>query len=139
MSIEDNKALVRRGIEEAWNQRNLAVLDELYAPDFVYHSDLTSLEAYKQAIELNLTAFPDLHFTIEDMVAEGDRVGARWTFRGTHQGLFQDIPPTGKQVTITGISIFRVANGKGVEVWTDADYLGMLQQLGVVPALGQAS
>jgi steroid delta-isomerase-like uncharacterized protein len=86
-----------------------------------------------------LTAFPDLHFTIEDMVAEGDKVVVRWIVRGTHRGTFQDIPPTGKAVTLTGISLFRVANGRGVEVWTDADYLGMLQQLGVVPALGQAS
>jgi steroid delta-isomerase-like uncharacterized protein len=114
-------------------------LDELYAPDFVYHPALQGLEAYKQSIELNFTGFPDLRFTIEDQLAEADKVVTRWTFRGTHQGPFQGIPPTGKQVTITGISIFRVANGKGVEVWTDADYLGMLQQLGVIPTPGQAS
>jgi len=139
MSTEENKALLRRLFEEVWNQGNLATLHEVLAADFLYHPDLRGLEAYKQAIKLNLTAFPDLHFTIEDMLAEGDRVVTRWTLRGTHQGPFQDIPPTGKPVTVTGISIFRVANGKGVEVWTDADYLGMLQQLGVVPAPGQTS
>ena len=131
MSTEENKALLRRLFEEVWNQGNLAPLHEVLAADFLYHPDLRGLEAYKQAIRLYLTAFPDLHFTIEDMLAEGDRVVTRWTLRGTHQGPFQDIPPTGKQVTLTGISIFRVANGKGVEVWTDADYLGILQQLGV--------
>ena len=139
MPTEENKALLRRLFEEVWNQGNLATLHEVVAADFLYHPDLRGLEAYKQAIDSMLTAFPDLHFTIEGMVAEGDKVVVRWTLHGTHQGFFQDIPPTGKPVTLTGISFFRVANGKGVEVWTDADYLGMLQQLGVVPALGQAS
>jgi len=126
MSTEQNKALIRRAYEEAFNQRNLAVLDELDAPDFVCHNASTTmqgLEAFKQFLSLYLTAFPDARFTVEDMIAEGDRLG---------------IAPTGKQVTTTGITITRFANGKGVELWGNSDDLGLLQQLGVVPAPGQA-
>jgi predicted ester cyclase len=86
-----------------------------------------------------LTAFPDLHFTIEDIIAEGDTVVVRQTARGTHQGDLMGIPPTGKQVSGTGITITRVVNGKAVEDWFNGDDLGLLQQLGVVPVPGQAS
>ena len=86
---------------------------------------------------MNFTAFPDVHFTIEDQVAEADKVVTRWTWRGTHQGPFQGIPPTGKHVMVTGVGINRFANGKVVENWTNMDILGLLQQLGVVPAPGQ--
>ena len=141
MSTEQNKALIRRAYEEAFNQRNLAVLDELDAPDFVCHNASTTmqgLEAFKQFLSLYLTAFPDARFTVEDMIAEGDRVVARHTFRGTHTGNLMGIAPTGKQVTTTGVTITRFANGKGVELWGNSDDLGLLQQLGVVPAPGQA-
>jgi len=140
MSTEDNKAIVRRLIEEGLNQRNLAIFDELYAPDFVYQLGSTTIqgrEPYKQFISMSFAAFPDLHFTIEDQVAESDEVVTRWTLRGTHQGPFQDIPPTGKHVMVTGIGINRFANGKIVENWTNMDALGLRQQLGVVPAPGQ--
>ena len=86
-----------------------------------------------------LTAFPDLHFTVEDLIAEGDKVVARLTVRGTQQGAFMGIPPTGKHVTVTGIDINRLAGGKSVEHWLNMDTLGLLQQLGVIPAPGQAS
>ena len=86
-----------------------------------------------------LTASPDLHITVEDQVAEGDKVVTRYTTRGTHQGPFMGIPPTGKHVTVTGIVITRFANCKEVEEWANADWLGLLQQLGVVPTPGQAS
>ena len=88
---------------------------------------------------LYFTAFPDLHFTIEDQIAEGDRVVTRFTARGTHQGAFIGIPPTGKQGVVTGTGIDRFANGKIVEAWFNSDDLGLLQQLGVVPSPGQAS
>jgi predicted ester cyclase len=85
-----------------------------------------------------LTAFPDLHLTIEDLIAEGDKVVDRQTARGTHQGTFMGIPPTGKQITVTAMNISRIVGGKIVEHWVELDTLGMLQQLGVVPMPGQA-
>ena len=138
MSIEENKANVRRGFE-AINQKNLAVFDELLTPDVVVHSASTTtkgLEAYKQSLSMYITAFPDLQFTIEDMIAEGDTVVVRYTTRGTHQGNLWGIPPTGKQMSATGIFIDRLVNGKAVEQWTSYDDLGLLHQLGVIPAMG---
>ena len=138
MSTEDNKVIVRRGFE-AVNQKNLAVFDEILNPDVVVHSASTTmqgLEAYKQFLSMLLTAFPDLHFTIEDIIAEGDTVVARYTTRGTHQGTYMGIPPTGKQVSGSGMFIDRIVNGKGIEQWFNSDTLGLLQQLGVVPSMG---
>ncbi len=138
MSTEDNKANVRRGFE-AVNQKNLAVFDELLTPDVVFHSASTTmqgLEAYKQVLSVYVTAFPDLQFTIEDVIAEGDTVVVRYTTRGTHQGNFRGIPPTGKQVSGTGMFIDRLVNGKAVEQWINGDDLGLLQQLGVIPSMG---
>jgi predicted ester cyclase len=141
MSTEDNKALMHRAYD-ALNQKNLAVLDEVDAPDLVVHivsTTIQGLEAFKQGLWLFLTAFPDARFTLEDLIAEGDRVAVRYTFRGTHTGNYMGIAPTGKQVTQTGITINRFANGKAVELWGNVDDLGLLQQLGAVPAPGQAS
>ena len=142
MSTETNKALVRRVYEEGFNQRNWAVFDELGAPDFVVHSASRTMqgrEAYIQYLSMEVIAFPDARFTIEDLIADGDTVVTRHTFRGTHQGSLLGIPPTGKSVTVTGIAITHIANGKAVELWINDDELGLLQQLGVVPAIGQAS
>ena len=138
MSTEENKALPRRGID-AFNQRNWAAFDEVNAPDLVVHNasmTIQGLEGYKQFLSMYLTAFPDLHFIIEDMIAEGDTVVVRYTSRGTHQGTLMGIPPTGKQVTVTGILIVRIVNGKLVELWGNGDDLGLMQQLGVVPTMG---
>jgi len=139
MSTEDNKALIRRAYEEGFNQRNLAVLDEVNASDLVSHNASTTmqgLEAFKQFLSLYLSAFSDARFTVEDLIAEGDRVVARHTFRGTHTGDLMGIPPTGKQVSGTGIQITRIANGKAVEQWFNGDDLGLMQQLGVVASIG---
>jgi len=139
MSTEENKALARRYIEELFNQKNLATIDELNTPDVVLHNASMTIqgrEPYKQFVSMYLTAFPDMHMTIEDMIAEGDTVAERVTIRSTHKGDFMGIPPTGKQGTVTAIYIVRFANGKGAEVWANADDLGMLQQLGVVPMPG---
>jgi len=139
MSTEENKALVRRYIEEGINQRNLAVLDKLCLPDIVVHNaalTLQGLEPVKQFLSMYLTAFPDVQLTIEDMIAEGDTVVFRHTFRGTHKGDLMGIAPTDKQVNVTGIDIFRIVEGKIVEQWTNADDLGAMQQLGVVPSMG---
>ena len=138
MSTEENKALMRRWIE-AVNQRNLAVLDELCVPDFVYHNasqTMQGLEAFKQLLSMYLAAIPDVHFTLEDVIAEGDRAVTRQIYRGTHQGNLMGMPPTGKQLTLTGIAISRIADGKVVEQWSNNDDLGLLQQLGVVPVMG---
>jgi steroid delta-isomerase-like uncharacterized protein len=140
MSTEENKALMRRAYEEVYNQWDLAVLDEVCIPDFVVHNasmTIQGLEAYKHFVSLLFSAFPDGRYSIEDMTAEGDRVVVRHTFRGTHQGDFRGIPPTGKQVTTTAIVISCIANGKAIEVWINGDDLGMLQQLGVIPAPGR--
>jgi steroid delta-isomerase-like uncharacterized protein len=94
------------------------------------------LEAYKQFLSMFLTAFPDFQSTIEDMIAEGDKVVTRQTFRGTHTGDLMGIPPTGKQVTMSGIVISQFVNGKCVELGANNDDLGLLQQLGVVPSMG---
>jgi len=141
MSTEDNKARVHRAYE-GFNQRNLAVFNELCAPDLVFHNASTTihgLEASMQVLSMLLTAFPDAHFTVEDMIAEGDTVVARYTLRGSHQGNFMGIPSTGKQINVTGIEIFHFANGKVVEEWVNGDDLGLLHQLGVIPTPGQAS
>ena len=138
---EHNKRLVRRGIEEVWNRGNLAAVDELVASDFVIHSspdEIHGPEGAKQYAAMLRAAFPDIHLTIDDQIAEGDRVVTRWTARGTHLGPFQGIPSTGKQVRVTAIDIDRVANGKLVECWTNVDELGLLRQLGVLPAPARA-
>lgn len=146
MSTEENKALVRRLIEVVWNQGHLAVFDELYAPDFIFHDPglphVRTREDDKRWIAGILKSFPDFHITIEDLIAEGDQVVVRMTGRGTNTG---DIlapsphPATGKQVTITGIAIARISNDQFVEFWHQVDWLGLFQQLGLIPVPGQAS
>jgi predicted ester cyclase len=139
MSTEENKANSRR-LAERINQGDLTVIDELCTPNHVSHNPPTTThgpEEYKQSFSMLLTAFPDLHLTIEDQIAEGDKVATRLTVSGTHKGEFMGIPPTGKHVKITGISISHWVDGKSDEVWINNDILGFLQQLGVVPALGQ--
>lgn len=138
MSTEENKALARRAYD-AVNQGNWAAVYELFSPDFVLHNasmTIQGLEAYKQFVSMYLTAFPDAQSTIEDMIAEGDRVVTRQMFRGTHTGDLMGIPPTGKPVSGTGIVITRVANGKAVEQWSNYDDLGLLHQFGVIPSMG---
>jgi len=140
MSTEDNKGLVRRFYEEVFNQKNMAAMDEFFAPNIVDHSAPPGLpggiEGQKYLIGMYLTAFPDMHLTVEDMIAEGDKVVARLTSDGTQQGEFMGISPTGKHVTVTVMDILRIAGGKFVEHWIEMDTLGLLQQLGVVPSMG---
>jgi predicted ester cyclase len=136
MSTEENKTLARRFYEDVFNQRNLALVDELCTATHVFHNPPTTLRGrgeFKQLLSLYITAFPDARFTVEDQIAEGDRVASRYTFRGTHQGELMGIAPTGKQVTVTGMIINRFVDGKSDEGWLNFDALGMLQQLGVAP------
>jgi steroid delta-isomerase-like uncharacterized protein len=128
MSSEDNKDVVRRSVE-ALNKRDLSTFDKLVGGP----------EEWKRRAANLLTAFPDMQLIQEELIAEGDRVVERWTIRGTHQGTFMGIPPTGKYITYTGIDIFRIVDGKLVLVGQSVDRLGMMQQLGVIRPLGQAS
>ena len=139
MSTEENKVLLRRLFEEVWNQGNLATVDELLAADYVLHDPAMLIrgpEGFKAYVSAFRAAFPDLHATIEDQIAQDDRVAMRFTVRATHKGEFQGIPPTGKQITLSGINIQRFVDGKIVENWVSLDALGMLQQLGVIPPMG---
>lgn len=135
MSVH-NKAIMRRGIEEVWNKGNFDIVDELVASDYVGHQppdENLGPEGAKGYFRELRAAFPDIHFTIEDQIAEGDRVVTRWTARATHHGAYQGIRATGKPGVVTGITISRFADGKVVEGWTNFDALGLMQQLGVVP------
>ncbi len=138
MSTEQNKVLVRRFYDEVFNRKNLAAIDDFLDPNIIEHALPPGLpsgsEGSRQFIGMYLTAFPDMHLTAEDIIAEGEKVVVRLTYRGTHRGELMGIPPTGKQVTVTGIQIVRVANGRIAENWINLDALGMLQQLGVIPA-----
>ncbi len=133
---EENKAIFRRYVEEVGNEGNLDLVDEIFS-DYVSHQPDGSVlqrgpEDVKRFMGEFRSAFPDFHTTIEDQIAEWDRVATRWTMRGTHEGEFRGIAPTGKQITVTGIGIFRFSDGKVVESWDNFDQLGMMQQLGVV-------
>lgn len=139
MSTEENKALLRRLYEEVWNQGNMATVDELLATDYVLHDPahlVCGPEGFKAYVSAFRAAFPDLHAIVEDQIAEENMAAMRFTARGTHKGELQGIPPTGKQVILSGINIQRIANGKIVENWVSLDALGMLQQLGVIPPMG---
>ena len=142
MSAE-TKAIARRFLEEAFNGGKLDVVDELVAPEFVNHDaalpePAIGIEAAKASITGYRDAFPDLRLTIEQQVAEGEYVTTRWSARGTHQGDLMGIAATGKQATVTGITIDRIVDGRFVESWTNWDTLGLMQQLGVVPSLATA-
>jgi steroid delta-isomerase-like uncharacterized protein len=139
---EENKAIVRRQEEELFTQGNLDVAVEVYARDYVGHDpsnpeDIRGLEAAKQAAADYRKAFPDLRVTVEDVIAEGDKVAARLRFRGTHRGELDGIAPTGRRVDCTGIVISRMEGGKIAEDWANFDDLGMMQQLGAISKPGQ--
>ena len=139
---EQNKVIVRRLFEELWNKGNLSVADQLFSPNYAHHDPSTpdfgrGPESERKRATLYRTAFPDLQLTIEDIIAEGETVMARWSCRGTHKGDLSGIAPTGKQVTISGVSIARFTRGKMVEGWVNWDALGLMQQLGVVPELAK--
>ena len=139
MSITRNKILVRRYFEECLNQGKLETIDELISPTYVSHYpagyDLGGGPAdVKQIVASVRRGFSDLHFTIEDFVAQGEKVVARWTFRGTHDGNFMGIAPTGKQAQVAGVAVYRIADGKIEEVWLSWDVYGLLKQLDALPS-----
>ena len=136
---EQNKARIRRVIEEAYSRGDLSVVDEVAASNLVIHAssqDIRGREGAKQFVTMFRTAFPDLKFTIEDQIAEGDMVVTRWTARGTHAGEFQGIPATGRAVRVAGTDIDRIVDGKTVDCWVHMDQFGLMQQLGEPDAAG---
>ncbi len=143
MMSEENKALARRFLEEAFNEGNLGVVDEIVASDYVLHDpaspegELRGPEGVKGFVQMYRSAYPDTDITVEEQIAEGDRVVSRWTARGTHQGELLGVPPSGNRVEVSGITIDRFSGGKFAESWTSYDALGMLQQIGAIPEPGQ--
>jgi steroid delta-isomerase-like uncharacterized protein len=142
MSSEQNKAIARRAFEEPW-KGNLDVIDELISNDYVGHDPanpepLRGPEGVKEFVSTYRAAFPDARITVEQQLAEGDLVATRWSGRGTHDGELMGVSPTGKQVTVSGLTISRLEGGKIVEEFQNWDTLGMLQQLGAVPELAYA-
>jgi len=137
---EANKAIIRR-YRQAHNQNDMAALDEIVAADIISHSHLPNVPAGREGGKMvhqgSIAAFPDGKTTTDDLIAEGDKVVERFTLVGTHKGDFMGIPATGKPIKVTGMSIFRIANGKIVEHWGENDAMGLLMQLGVLPAPGQ--
>jgi steroid delta-isomerase-like uncharacterized protein len=142
MSIEQNKDLVRRYVEEVSNRQNLDSVEELIAENYTHHrdngatSDVRGPAYIKQNVSSTRAAFPDAHFTVNEMIAEGDKVAYRWTATGTHQGEYMGIAATGKRITITGTTVLRIENGKIAERWANEDMLGFMQQLGAVTLPG---
>jgi steroid delta-isomerase-like uncharacterized protein len=135
MSAEENKALVRRFVEEFWNKGNTAAADELMASAAVIHlptGDVLNPNELKIFGGTWRESFPDWHSTFEELIAEGDRVAERWTGRGTHLGELQGIPPTGKRVEGPGSVFYRIVGGKIVELRASFDMMGLMQQLGAL-------
>ena len=142
MSSEQNKAIARQLIEEVFNQGNISLIDTLLATDFIEHEELppgvpSGREAPKQLTTMLRSAFPDFKATINDLIAEDDKVVIHMTWNGTQQGEFMGIPPTGKRISIGIFDILRIAEGQIVEHWGLMDSMAMMQQLGVIPAPGQ--
>jgi steroid delta-isomerase-like uncharacterized protein len=130
----------RRVFEEIWNLKNLNAVDELIAANYVHHDPnsppvATGAEGYKEFVRYYLAAFPDTHFTVEDLVVMGNTVAIRWTVRGTHEGDLLNVPRTGRSFSVTGMSMGRIENGKFVESWNNWDALGLMQQLGALPSV----
>jgi steroid delta-isomerase-like uncharacterized protein len=142
MSTETNIATVRRMIDQVWNERRLDLIEEFFTEDVLHHvvgsPSSSGLETLKESTAMALNAFPNLRLTFEDAIAEGDKVAARWTMTGTQKGELMGMPATGKQVTQSGMTFYRLSNAKIAELWFLADNLGLMQQLGVVPAPGAA-
>jgi steroid delta-isomerase-like uncharacterized protein len=130
MTPDENKALARRFFEEVWNQQKPEVIDEIFAPTVLFNGRPVARDTLKQMVAGRRAAFPDIHVTVEDQVAEGDKVSTRRTWQATHQGPYRGVPATGKRVTWSQISIVRFVDGKVVEDWAVADELSILEQLG---------
>ena len=133
---KQNKTIAHRVLDALWNQEDFAFVGEMVASDYDGHSSTVfrGPEGAIQFVPKMRKAFPDFRFTVEDQIAEADRVATRWTIRGTHEGEFQGVLASGSHVTMTGITIFRVANGKLIEGWTNENLFGLMVQIGAIPA-----
>jgi len=142
MSREENMANAKHMVDDVINGSNMDMIDELVAPDYVLHDNSSETykgpEGLKKFFSMMHTALPDIHVMIDDIVADENKVALRVTTRGTNTGTMMGMPPTGKQINIQSINISHYRNGKQVEVWEVDDSLGMLQQMGVAPPMGQA-
>lgn len=140
---EQNKALVRRVIEEIVNQGNLELVNQLVSPEYSYFEptvgSMRGREGYRGIVTTYRSAFPDMNLTIDEQIAEGDSVVTRWRAEGTHRGELMGIAPTGKRVSVQGVAISRIKNGQLADDFESYDVLGMLRQLGVAPALAKAA
>jgi steroid delta-isomerase-like uncharacterized protein len=139
MSAEQNKEIVRRFYEQVWNAHDPSATATYYAEEFVDHNPALpnlspGMEGARQTFAGFLSAFPDVHFTLNAVLGDGDLVACHWTASGKNGGSLLGRPATGRKITISGADIFRVTNGKIVERWGSFDTLGMMQQLGAVPA-----
>jgi steroid delta-isomerase-like uncharacterized protein len=142
MSIEQNGIMVRSFYEDGFNKGDLDSVRPFIAPSFVSHNPiigslLPGYAGFKQLVAIHRQAFPDIRVRIEEMISNVDRVVVRWTWRGSHRGHFMGVAPTGLQVTVTGIHVFRIAHGKIAESWVNWDTYGLMQQIGHSPALMQ--
>ena len=131
MSLEENKAVVCRFIE-AYNERKLHLIDDFVSPDYVDHSNNVGREGLKQLIAMGLNAFPDWYETVEDIIAEGDKVWVRLSYAGTHKGEFMGLSPTEKKITAKAVDIYRIVDGKLAEYWNVTDNLNIFKQVGAV-------
>ena len=143
MSLADEKTLVRRFYEEAWDRGAFDVVDGLFAPDYVRHDFRAGAVAdgpqgQKDIVVAFRAAFPDLRFSVDFVLGDGDLVAGRWTATGTNTGVWNGMEPTGRSVTFSGINVFRFADGKVVELWNHRDDLGLMQQLGIPTSPGAA-
>ena len=142
--VEENKDLARRYMEEVWNNGNVEFIDEVVASNYVIYDPNSpegmsgGVEGAKRFVEIYRSSFSDMQMTVEDVIAENDKVVTRWTVRATHQGELVGIPPSGNRVEVTGISIDRIEGGKFVESWSNYDALGMMQQLSAIPEQARA-
>lgn len=138
----DNRTIIRRLYQEVWNERKVQVVDELLSASHAlqdpnWPGSQVGPELYKRRVAELLRGFPDLCFTVEDTIAEGEKVVACWTLSGTHQGEFMEVPATGRKISVEGITIHHIKNGKILDSYTRWDALGLMRQLGAIPALGR--
>lgn len=142
MSATNKDIVLHRWYQELWDKWNIAVADDLFTGDYRLHLPGSPVpmdrDSTKQVVQMFSAAFPDLRHTVDEMIAEGNVVAARWTVRGTHQGDFQGIASTGKTVTLSGVTVHHLADGRISETWLTFDTMELLQQLDAVPGLAQA-
>jgi predicted ester cyclase len=143
MSVEGNKALIRRVLDEAINQGNVDIIDELIASPCASQNgngtvNEVGLQHIKQIIKMFRKAFPNLQVTVDEQIAKGDKVVTRWTLRGTHMDELLGLPPTGRQITVGGVAISRISAHKLVDYWGNFDALGLMEQLGMIPTLNHS-